>query len=113
MILARDSDQEELAITLRLFNRLYNHRFARPVIIFHENISKAQQENLRASIPIPTRHLISFEQIAFCLPPFLTRSVPERDQSAWNRPIGYRHMIRFYSGMLFAHPALEAFDFMW
>lgn len=108
---SKPKDIAELKLSLSLLDVNFNDKFKYPVIIFHEDIN----ENLMKKIREATRSKVQFEKVRFEIPDFLNKEkIPEFiyvDGDCFS--IGYRHMCRFFSGIIFQHPALKEYDYYW
>ena len=103
-----ESDIRDLKKSLKLLDLHYNDQFHYPVLIFHEDLSNG----LKAELQNATRSALTFAELHFELPAFLKKSeVPEKILGRFN--VGYRHMCRFFAGLIFEHPALAGFDWYW
>lgn len=92
----------------RSLDSLYQHsntRFPRPVIIFHEGDFKADDQKFFCD-KYPQ---LEFREIQFEVPSFLRdENIPEKWGGRFS--VGYRHMMRFYSCLIY--PLLwDEFDF--
>lgn len=91
--------------SLDLLHQNSLNNFPRPVIIFHEgDFGPDDQAAITAKWP-----LVQFREIHFEMPSFLADdAIPERWAGQFS--IGYRHMIRFYSSLIY--PLLwDEFDY--
>ncbi|NJD76986.1 MAG: hypothetical protein FIB08_07815 [Candidatus Methanoperedens sp.] len=108
---SRPGDIAELKRSLSLLDVNFNDKFNYPVVIFHEDINEKLMGKIRES----TRSQIQFEKVSFKIPDFLNKEeVPELiylDGDCFS--MGYRHMCRFFSGIIFHHPALKDYDYYW
>lgn len=111
LVRSKPKDIAELKLSLSLLDVNFNDKFKYPVIIFHEDIN----ENLMKKIREATRSKVQFEKVIFEIPDFLNKEeIPELvyvDGDCFS--IGYRHMCRFFSGIIFHHPALKEYDYYW
>ncbi|OGW00599.1 MAG: hypothetical protein A2889_04190 [Nitrospinae bacterium RIFCSPLOWO2_01_FULL_39_10] len=98
-------DIADLKESLRLLCENFNNRFKYPVIIFHEDFDEKLIQEIRCS----ANSHIQFEKVKFEIPDFLNKDVV----SAHPFSIGYRHMCRFFSGIVFQHPSLMDYDYYW
>jgi len=102
------STEKDLALlrrSLRLLERNFTRHHDYPVLVFNEDFCPALQRELQGI----TRSRLSFPLVEFALPDFVDRAkVPEFVFGRFG--VGYRHMCRFFSGMLFLHPAMQDFD---
>lgn len=105
------SDIYNLKRSLSLLDANFNDRFKYPVIIFHEDFD----EKLIKDIQKCTHSNLRFERIQFKIPSFLNRKeIPKIVYSLdCGFTIGYRHMCRFMSGLIFQHPAVRDYCYLW
>lgn len=84
-----------------------------PVLVFHDDITIGNQTNLIVQV---AQALGWFLKIKFVPLTFTTPEGLEPDKflvplsDAW---IGYRHMCRFQSGLIYQHPELQQYDWYW
>lgn len=111
LYLARTSPKDiaDLKESLRLLYVNFNQRFNYPVIIFHEDFS----DGLMAEIRENAKSSIGFEKIRFSMPDFLNEKEILEYFGPARHNIGYRHMCRFFGGLIFQHPALKGYDWYW
>lgn len=84
------------------FNNVYNY----PIVIFHENISVINQSLIRSS----SNSDIYFQAVKFEIPDFLPKNFT---QLSCRCHIGYRHMCRFHSKLIYDQPIICGFDYAW
>lgn len=108
---SRSKDINDLKHSLSLLDVNFNDKFNYPVIIFHEDIN----ESLMKSIRKATHSNLQFEKVIFEIPEFLNKEeIPEFIYvDGFEFSIGYRHMCRFFSGIIFQHAALNQYDYFW
>lgn len=84
-----------------------------PIVVFHDDIDKVTQAKLRVEMHgalgfIPN---LKFEELNFVLPPEISTD-PQKYlipiSEAW---MGYRHMCRFHSGLIYREPRLAQYDY--
>jgi hypothetical protein len=108
---SRKKDIADLARSLSHLDTNFNDRFKYPVIIFHEDFSQSLMESLRKN----THSNLQFEEIRFQIPGFLNKEdIPEFIYvDGFEFSIGYRHMCHFFSGVVYGHPSLGNYDYLW
>jgi len=107
-----EKDIAYLKKSLSLLDVNFNDQFNYPVIIFHEDFGK----NLIKEVSESTHSNINFVKIIFKIPSFLKKEeIPEfiYIRGNYKFPIGYRHMCRFFTAMVFNHTALKEYDWFW
>ncbi len=105
--LTRQSRLGDLRRSLKSVDLNFNFKYAYPVIIFHE-------ADLLSSVPTIkswTNSSLFFQEIAFKIPTFLSEPVIENIPCL--SPIGYRHMCRFNSKLLYQHPIIKGLEYLW
>lgn len=104
-------DISDLKRSLSLLDANFNDAFKYPVVIFHEDFTEKLIEAIRKS----THSNLSFERIQFKIPSFLNREEIHRVVyvNDYAFPIGYCHMCRFMSGIIFQHPAVKDYHYLW
>jgi hypothetical protein len=100
-------DISNLKLSLSSLDVNFNDQFKYPVIIFHEGFNKA----LIQSICKATHSNVQFEKVEFKIPDFLNKAEITKNYSGSR--IGFRHMCRFFSGLIFRHPSLKDYDWYW
>jgi len=113
MYLVRNTkrDLSNLELSLKSLDTYFNNKYHYPVILFHENLTVEQQVLIKSN----TASELIFEQIEFQLPSFLDpESIPETVHiNGFGFSVGYRHMCRFFSSEVYAHPVLDSFEYCW
>ncbi len=113
LYLARSKRKDIVSLkrSLSLLDINFNDKFNYPVIIFHEDFN----ENLMEEIRKATRSNLKFEKVDFKIPDFLKKEeIPEFVYvGGFEFSIGYRHMCRFFSGLIYQNPALKDYDYYW
>jgi alpha 1,2-mannosyltransferase len=97
----------DLKFSLASLDKNFNNQFKYPIVLFHENLDDATIKEICGL----TSSILQFEKVIFKIPDFLNKK--EIPESYLGFSIGYRHMCRFFSGIFFNHPALEAYDWYW
>ncbi len=107
---SKTKDISDLKRSLSLLDVNFNDRFNYPVIVFHEDFTDGLKEDIRKA----TRSNLQFEKIKFEIPDFLNREeIPEYIYvGEYEFSIGYRHMCRFMSSLIFQHPAIKGYDYL-
>ena len=106
-----DGDITDLKRSLSLLDRHFNDSFKYPVIIFHEDFGERLMDNIRKC----TSSNLKYEKVNFEIPSFLdSTEIPEHiNVNGYKFPIGYRHMCRFMSELIFQHPAVQQYRYLW
>lgn len=108
MARSTEGDIRNLKQSLALLDKNFNDRFHYPVMVFHEDYT----DDLKAEIRRSTRSEVLFGLLEFSIPEFIPRDeIPDKILGRFG--IGYRHMCRFFSGMMYRHPAMQDFDWYW
>jgi FkbM family methyltransferase len=102
-------DIADLKESLRLLYVNFNQRFNYPIIIFHEDFS----DELIAEIRGDAKSSIGFERVEFSIPDFLNENEIPEYFGPYRHNIGYRHMCRFFSGLIYQYPVLKGYDWYW
>ena len=92
--------------TLDMF---FNKKYKYPIIFFHEDLQKTQIERLRKL----SSSDLYFQQVIFEIPPFINRSQVHNITICSGHPIGYRHMCRFHSKLVFEQPIMSRLEYYW
>ena len=111
LVRSKPKDIADLKRSLSLLDVNFNNQFNYPVIVFHEDFTETLMEDIREA----TRSNLQFEIVKFEIPSFLNKDeVPEFVYAGdFGFPIGYRHMCRFMSSLVFQHPATKDYDYLW
>ena len=96
---------KKLTTSLQSLDRYFNDRFHYPVIIFHEEDFTSEHEQ---QVRNATNSDLYFQSVTFTLPDFIKTPVPEMKYS-----VGYRHMCRFQSKLVYEQPIVDNLDFEW
>jgi len=107
---SQEEDVTNLIKSLRLLKEHFLNKFSYPVIIFVENSFKdTWKKQIKDSAALDPR----FEIVRFEIPPFINpEDVPPR-VGEYGHGIGYRHMCRFFSGLVYLNPILSDYDWYW
>ncbi len=112
LYLARSSqaDVADLIKSLKLLRKNFLKRFSYPVIVFvEESFTSEWKKLIQKDAGIRCR----FETVRFEVPSFLAgEQFPEYVLEPKFK-MGYRHMCRFFSGVIYRHPALRDFKWYW
>jgi len=111
LVRSKPKDIADLKRSLSLLDINFNDGFNYPVIIFHEDFSDNLMENIRKSTPSK----LQFAQVKFDIPDFLNKDeIPEFVYvDGYEFSIGFRHMCRFFSGLIFQQHVLKDYDYLW
>lgn len=111
LVRSRSKDINELKRSLSLLDINFNDKFNYPVIIFHEDFNNNLMEDIQKS----THSKLKFEKVEFEIPNILrNETIPEFIYvNGFEFSIGYRHMCRFFSGLIYQNPALKDYDYYW
>eukprot|EP01116_Phalansterium_solitarium_P023093 TRINITY_DN7912_c0_g1_i1.p1 TRINITY_DN7912_c0_g1~~TRINITY_DN7912_c0_g1_i1.p1 ORF type:complete len:405 (+),score=83.61 TRINITY_DN7912_c0_g1_i1:175-1389(+) len=103
---------QNLLVSLRLLDVMFNDRYRYPVYVFHldsdpvnKTISLARQVSRSkltfVALPSAVPEHISPERLA---------SIPLHDK---NHRLPYKHMCQFFAGTIFRHPVLLPYRYLW
>lgn len=108
---SRRTDISSLKHSLSVLDLNFNNQFNYPIIIFHEDFN----ESLMDEIQKCTQSKLKFERVKFEIPDFLKKEkIPEFIYvEGFEFSIGYRHMCRFFSGLIYQNPVLKDYDYYW
>ncbi len=105
--LTRQSRIGYLRQSLESVEHHFNFKYGYPVIIFHESDLRPSVSTIRTW----TNSSLFFQEIVFKIPSFLSEPVIENIPCL--STIGYRHMCRFNSKLLYQHPIIEGLEYLW
>jgi len=88
---------------------VFNRQHGYPITVFYEELEKEQMELLQSV----STGKVNFVKVHLSLPPWLNISDVPTKTPYKKDYIGYRHMCRWYSGLVFREEALKEYDFMW
>jgi hypothetical protein len=129
---ADEAEVLDLRRSLRMLHEHFNGFRRYPVIIFHDMLTAAHVSSIREDVhhaaddseeyesnatTLDRAPWLSFEVLddsVFSFPAHMTAA--QRDgspQKVRGYGHGYRHMCRFFSGPLFSHRALHAYELVW
>ena len=109
-VLVNGGDQkmvEKLKHMMASFDIFFNHRFQYPVVVFAENVTSAQEAEVRSSQN--TSYRLIFHHVTLLAPSFVNLSSPIQvppTTVCGKSTLGYRHMCRFHA--LRAHELLSS-----
>ncbi len=97
----------KLKISLHQLHEFFNKKFNYPIVIFHEEDFK----HLIPTVRKLTTSTIFFHKVQFQIPEFLGNISKHARMCQF--PIGYNHMCRFHSKLVFEMSIFENVDFIW
>ena len=100
---------DQLPIMLQSVDKYFNDQFHYPVIIFHE----ADFEEFIPQVRSMTNSTLFFQLVKFTIPTFLTQPVREKRIRCHPSKIGYRHMCRFHSKLVYEEPTIRTLEYYW
>lgn len=113
--LTRKNDLWSLQHSIRYLYKNFNSEAQYPVVVFHDDLTAVDIANFLSQSAIQIGHLpkIKFERLSFDVPVGVST-----DPSLYNPPltqfrIGYRHMCRFFGGLVFDHHAMSKYRWYW
>jgi hypothetical protein len=107
----------DLQGALESLDERFNNRYGYPVVVFHSidafdphspPLTEAQQTSLRAG----SRSTLIFAALNFT-EYAAAPGAAGAPALVYGKSMGYRHMCRFFAGLIAHHPALAEFDFYW
>ena len=137
---ADEAEVEDLRRSVRLLYVHFNRRRNYPVLIFHDMLTPRHMATLRAEalhardaddataaadadaadsraaseLAALDMRFVDLDPTVFSLPSHLPADVVAAiPRYVRGYGMGYRHMCRFFSGPLFRHAALRAYEFVW
>ncbi|KAI9202756.1 glycolipid 2-alpha-mannosyltransferase-domain-containing protein [Polychytrium aggregatum] len=120
IMLARNSDRDDVVKTLATFEPTFNARFLYPYVFFNQ---EPFDDDFKAAVSSATEAEVRFELIPqdqWSIPSRYDRSaVLESFRKQGERPglkadlENYHHMCRYFSGFFATHPALREFKYYW
>ena len=101
----RQQRNSELPDILTTLDKYFNNKFRYPVILFSESFTKEQEVFLRMN----SSSDIYLQELDFKMPEFLHISVAEllKKTTCKGFGVGYRHMCRFQSKLVYEEPILK------
>lgn len=101
-------DIADLKLSLSHLDINFNNQFKYPVIIFHEDFGESRMQEIQKA----THSNLQFEKVEFKIPDFVDRTeIPESYPPPFT--MGWRHMCRFFAGIVSHHPSLKGYDWYW
>ena len=98
---------ESLLRSLQNIDKYFNDKFHYPVILFHEGDFTAEH---RQRVENATKSDVYFQTLTFALPAFITGPVAKMQ---CGKDIGYRHMCRFHSKLIYELDIVQNLDYIW
>ena len=116
--LTRQRDLWIFVHSLKLLFKNLNRENKYPVIVFHDDITPVIISNILVEMHKFLGYLpnVKFEKITFVLPDDVSsdpaKYIMEGEHPTIQQfPIGYRHMCRFFGGMVFNHPTMLKYKY--
>ena len=108
-------DVPVLMRSLILLCKNFLHVREYPIVIFHDDISKVTQSNIRVQLHSAVGFIpkIEFEVLEFKQPYELESTKFDPNVPLSEFWMGYRHMCRFHSGEIYKDPRLLKYDWYW
>ena len=105
-----ERDIQDFEKSLKQLKEFFLDEFDYPVLAFHEaDLDDATKRKIIRETGVN----VQFELIKFEVPKFLSHlDIPERLPPS-GATMGYRHMCRFFSGMIFRQPVICKYDWFW
>jgi hypothetical protein len=120
VVLARDSDLEQLLGTLANFEAKFNKQYHYPYVFLNDIPFR---EYFKSSVLHVTSSACVFGEVPpehWDVPGWLNMSVVKESMTHMKKHkvrrstrLGYRQMCRFFSGFFFRHPLLRDYDYYW
>ena len=98
---------KSLLKSLQNVDKYFNDKFHYPVIIFHEEDFTMEH---RQRVENATKSDVYFQTLTFALPDFITGPVATKQ---CGKGIGYRHMCRFHSKLIYKLDIVQNLDYIW
>ena len=98
---------KSLLKSLQNLDKYFNNKFHYPVIIFHEGDFTTEH---RQRVENATKSEVYFQILTFVLPDFITGPVAKMQ---CGKDIGYRHMCRFHSKLIYELDIVQNLDYIW
>lgn len=96
----------KLLKSLKSLDDNFNDKYHYPVVLFHENLSANDMDRIRSS----TKSDVYFQRIRFEIPDFLPSNIVKVKDGY---SIGYKHMSRFQSKIIYEQPIIRGFEYEW
>ena len=90
-------------------DRYFNKQYQYPVIVFHEDLPGFQMERLQKQ----SSSDLYFQQVSFAIPYHVNKSQVPTITMCSGHPIGYRHMCRFHSKLVYEQPIMSHLEYYW
>lgn len=96
----------------------FNNTYKYDVVVFHDDITATAISGTLVELHNQLGYVpnIKFEKIHFVLPEWVSSDTQKYTTDGPHPtlqqfPLGYRHMCRFYSGLIFNHPAMKPYKY--
>jgi hypothetical protein len=116
--LTRQRDLWYFVHSLKLLFKNLNTDNKYPVIVFHDDITPVIISNILVELHNFLGYLpnVKFEKIAFTLPEGISTdpakyAMEGEHPTLQQFPLGYRHMCRFFGGLIFNHPSMLKYKY--
>jgi hypothetical protein len=105
-----------LRYSLRFLFENFNKEAKYPIVIFHDDLNAEAVKSLAAVLKQDLGYIpdnIKFVGLQFETPPSVSIDPHLYDPPLTQFRLGYRHMCRFFGGLVFNHPALSEYKYCW
>lgn len=120
VVLARNSNLEGLAGSIRQAEERFNHRYHYDWVFFNDEEFTDEFKNVTSSIVSGTAHYGLIPKAHWSIPSWIdedkaaqARVAAEYNGVGYGGSLSYRHMCRFNSGFFFRHPLLQQYEYYW
>jgi len=94
----------------------FNKEAKYPVVIFHDDLNAEAVKSLADVLKQDLGYIpdnVEFVRLRFETPPSVSTDPHLYDPPLTQFRLGYRHMCRFFGGLVFNHPALSEYRYCW
>lgn len=114
--MTRMQDLWLLRHSLRFLFENFNREAKYPVVIFHDDLNVEAVKSLAVALKQDLGYIpdnIQFVGLQFVIPTSVSTDPQLYDPPLTQFRLGYRHMCRFFGGLIFNHPALSQYKYCW
>jgi len=107
---------EPFGKSLKSLDDHYNCKYKVPVLVFVDHLSKTDFNNVQALIKSTTCSKVELVNVdaEFSVPANVNLTLMQNHiDHVLGMGVAYRNMCRFWSGLVYLHPSVAAFDYYW
>lgn len=115
VLLCRNKDLPIVKRLVKSFERTFNHVYKYPYLVFNDSSFDSNFKDTLSSLTDASIEYFEIDKSLWSIPPHIDVDLAKANwtNEPGDRGASYRHMCRFYSGLLPMHPSLDKYDYYW